>query len=280
MSRRSFTNCLSVSAIIVAVVTGPSPGAAVVGQDSRTLGSGPEVRWTGVIAPGRTVEVKGVNGSVEARPSTGSQVEVVATKTSRRSDLESVRIEIVEHADGVTFCAVYPDRDDEPNDCRPGSGGRLGARDNDVKVQFVVAVPAGVLFVGRTVNGDVSADGLKADSEAYTVNGTIHLTTTGVARAETVNGSITASMGNADWRDDVEFRTVNGSITLDLPGTLRASLEAETVNGKIDTDFPLTISGRFSPKRIRGTIGATDAKDLRELTVSTVNGSIRLRKGL
>jgi len=48
------------------------------------------------------------------------------------------------------------------------------------------------------------------------------------------------------------------------------------VNGDIETDWPLTVSGRFSQRRLHGTIGAGG----RGLSLSTVNGEIRLEKGV
>ena len=39
-------------------------------------------------------------------------------------------------------CAVYPSRNGQPNECKPGHGGRMNTRDNDVNVSFVVRVPA------------------------------------------------------------------------------------------------------------------------------------------
>ena len=274
----SYAACL----ILAAAFTGTAHPLASSSPPAqgRSLGNGAEVRWHGAVARGRTIEIKGVNGDVRTVAGMGADVEVVATKTSRRSDLESVSIDVVEHEDGVTLCAMYPDSDREPNVCAPGSKGHMNTNNNDVNVSFTVSVPAGVKFVGRTVNGDVSGEGLKADSEAYTVNGSIRLSTTGAAQAETVNGSIAASLGDANWSDNLEFRTVNGGITLDLPASVSATLRAETVNGQIDSDFPMTITGRFSPRRVRGTIGtAVNGVVTHELDVSTVNGTIRLRKG-
>ncbi len=45
--------------------------------------------------------------------------------------------------------------------------------------------------------------------------------------------SIVASLGRSNWSDGIEFRTVNGGITLDLPVGLSAEVRAETVNGSI-----------------------------------------------
>jgi DUF4097 and DUF4098 domain-containing protein YvlB len=244
---------------------------------SQTQTSGQDFTWHGRLAEGKTLEIKGVNGSVRATTASGTDAEVVAARRGRRNDPESVRIDVVEHAGGITICAVYPDSDGEHNTCEPGSSGHMKVNNNDVKVDFDVSVPAGVQFVGRTVNGDVSADSLKANTEAYTVNGSVRVITAGYAQAETVNGSITATLGRSNWTDTCEFRTVNGGITLDLPADLATLVRAETINGEISSDFPMTITGRFSPRRLRATIGPSDTTR-RELELETVNGSIKLRR--
>lgn len=234
-----------------------------------------EFRWHGPVTAGRVVEIKGVNGSIEAMPSSGGEVEVVAVKRARRSNPDDVRIEVVQHGDGVTICAVYPNVDgQEPNTCAPGRGGHMSTRNHDTSVEFTVRVPAGVRFTGRTVNGKVEADNMSADVEANTVNGSINVSTTGLARAHTVNGSITAVMGRADWSDELEFKTVNGGIDLSFPASLSAAVEARTVNGQISTDFPLTVQGTFGRRHLSGTIGGGG----RELRLETVNGSVQIRR--
>ena len=50
-----------------------------------------------------------MNGSIRAMAATGDQIDVTARKTSRRSDPDEVKIEVVPSEDGVTICAVYPD---------------------------------------------------------------------------------------------------------------------------------------------------------------------------
>ena len=234
-----------------------------------------EFRWDGRLAAGRTLEIKGVNGSIQATAGPGDRVEVVATRRGRRNDPEAVRIETVEHAGGITVCAVYPSADAaKPNECAPGEGGRMNVRNNDVNVEFQVKVPAGVKLRARTVNGAVEATGLTADADAETVNGSVKLETTGVARAETVNGSVNVAMGRADWSDDLAFKTVNGSIRVTLPSNAGASVDAEVVNGSIQSDFPVS-GGRAAKRRLTGTIGAGG----RNLSLETVNGSIHIAQG-
>src|SRR5881398_1907714 len=214
------------------------PAVATLALVPRAAGAQGEFHWKGKVAPGKSIEIKGVNGDVRAVAGSGD-VEVTAVKHARRSDPDEVKIEVVPHEDGVTICAVYPSDGRRENSCDAGEGGHMNVHDNDVTVDFTVRVPAGVRFVGQTVNGEVAA-----------------------------------SLGRATWSDALEFRTVNGGITLDLPAGLSTEVRATTVNGDIQTDFPLMVTGRLGPRRLHGTIGSGG----RRLALETVNGSIRLRK--
>src|SRR2546422_9915971 len=249
------------------------PAVAALALVPRAVTAQGEFHWKGKIAPGKAIEIKGVNGDVRAVAGSGD-VEVTAVKHARRSDPDDVKIEVVQHEDGVTICAVYPSDGRRENSCDAGDSGHMNVRDNDVTVDFSLRVPAGVRFVGKTVNGEVAAADLSGDVEANTVNGSIRISTSGSAEAQTVNGSIEASFGRATWSDALEFRTVNGAITLNLPTGLSTEVRASTVNGDIQTDFPMMVTGRVGPRTLRGTIGSGG----RRLALETVNGSIRLRK--
>jgi hypothetical protein len=244
-----------------------------VDSDQKGQGASAEFQWSGALGAGRTIEIKGINGAIEAAPASGSQVEVVAHKYGRRDDPASVEIKVVPHEGGVTICALYPSGGN-PNECAPGDRGRLNNKDNDVTVDFTVKVPADVRFAAKTVNGSVTAQELGSDVEATTVNGGIKLSTEGRAQAETVNGSVRARLGRADGSEPLAFRTVNGSLRVELPEGASADVDIATVNGSITTDFPLTIQGKWGPRKARGSIGGGG----RALSLETVNGSIELRK--
>src|SRR5215207_5970431 len=188
---------------------------------------GTEFRLREPLAAGRTLEVRGVNGAVSAEPASGAEFEVVAVKRSRRSDPDEVRVEVVRHAGGVLICALYPNPGGEPNTCELNNS-RSHVRDNDTTVNFTVRVPAGVNFHGRTVNGKVEAERLGADVDVKTVNGSINVSTTGLARAQTVNGEITSDFP----------MTVTGAFSRRrLSGTIGGGggrqLVLETVNGGV-----------------------------------------------
>ena len=243
---------------------------------SATAGSAQtsDFQWHGAIGSGHSIEIKGINGDIRAEPSGSNDVEVTAVKRANRDDPESVQIQVVPNGGDVTICAVYPSKDSsQPNVCQPGNGGRMNTQNSDVQVQFTVHVPAGVAFIGKTVNGGVDASQLNGNVELNTVNGSVTFSTTGEARAKTVNGSIRGQMGQANWTGTLQISTVNGGITLSLPGDLNSEVKISTVNGDIQSEFPVTMTGLISRRKLEGTIGAGG----RVLALDTVNGSVALK---
>ena len=231
---------------------------------------GDQWSWHGRLAPGKTLQIRGVNGSITAEPGTGDQVVVTAEKHGRRSDPDEVRIEVVQDGDGVTICSVYPG---SRNRCGTDDDYHMSTHDNDVEVRFHAQVPPGVRFVGDNVNGDVEANDMAGPVKASTVNGSVRLATSaGDASGNSVNGSITATV-RGQGQDPLRFHTVNGSVTVSLAKQLDADFEAETVNGSIESEFPITVTGRLTPRHLSGRIGQGG----RALKLGTVNGSIHIR---
>jgi len=269
-------------AAVAALTLGLAVGGALAGPAVEAVpaawsarGGTEDFQWSWRLAPGKTIEIAGTNGEVHAVGTSGDKVEVTARKHANRSDPDKVTIEVLEHEGGITLCVRYPDVSGHHNECAPNGRSHMTTRNNDTQVDFELRVPAGVRFVGRTVNGDVEGRDLVADAEAHTVNGSIVLETRGRAEATTVNGSVRARLGRLDRNGSVEFTTVNGSITLELPENFDADVSARNVNGGIQTDFPITIEGSaFGRHRLNGTIGQGGPR----LELSTVNGSIRLKR--
>lgn len=239
---------------------------------------GQDFRWSGSLAAGRTIEVRGVNGSISATPASGNTIEVTARKRAGQGgDPSNVEVRVDEDGSGVVICAVYLDRT-AGEGCNGNNRRRDRDADNDnsdnVSVHFLVRVPASIKFEGRMVNGDVSATGLVADAEVSTVNGNVEVSTRGVAEASSVNGNVEATMGSSDWTGPLEFSSVNGEVTVTLPANADADVRASTVNGDIETDFPLTVTGRFGPRNMRGTIGSGGPV----IEMSSVNGRVALKR--
>ena len=231
LSARTTTPLIAALVLAFPLASAPAGGGA-------QAQSGNTFEWRGTVLQGNMLEIKGVNGDVRAEVASGGQAEVVATKSSRRSDIASVRIEVVEHGGGVTLCAVYPDTEQPSQRMRPRRRRTHEVRDNDVKVSFVVRVPPGARFVGKTVNGDVTTASLSGPVSLRTVNGSVEFSTSGSGDASTVNGEIRAALGSAIWEGRLEFSTVNGGISLELPQDLQTDVRARTVNGIDQHRFP------------------------------------------
>ncbi len=249
---------------------GPNPFAV---SNERDIAQN-DFAWQGQILAGRALEINGIFGNIRSEATSGSQVEVVASKHARRSNPNEVQIRVLKHEGGVTICAVYPRGEPgEPNECQPG-GGNSHTHNNDVRVDFTVRVPSGVRLVARTVDGDVDAASLHGEVEATSVLGNIRISTAGYARAKTVTGSITASLGNANWPGQIEFETITGEISLKLPADLNTEVHAESTTGNISTDFPLTVQGSLTRKAMNGIIGSGG----RKLLLKTISGPIKLMR--
>jgi len=194
------------------------------------FGRGIENRWTTQLAAGQTIEIKNINGSIRAEPALGEDVEIIALQKG------DAQVSIVQHVGGV-----------------------LVRNGDNVQVDFLVRVPKHIRLIARTINGAVDAKQLDSQTEAHTVNGDIHLSTTGSATAETTNGSIEAALG--EIANGAQFRTVNGRISLHLPCG-PATVRAHTVHGNIASAIPRPKHASHAP----------------ELRVTTVNGPIELNQ--
>jgi len=235
-----------------------------------------EFEWRGHLAQGRQIEIKGVLGNIRAVAAIGADVVVSATGIGPPDEVDAVTIDVRLHDNGVTICAVYPDVPGRPaNTCEPGDDGNMsvdGGVNDRVEVSFVVEVPAGVTFVGRTMTGDVVARELESDAYLRTLTGDVEVSTAGMAEARTLWGSVVASIGLPDWGRDLEFSAMNGDVDVTIPATTNAEVHATTQFGRIDSEFSLR---RVLPGDLRGTIGSGGPT----LHLSTMSGDIILRSG-
>ena len=239
--------------------------------------SSDDFTWQGRVPAGEWLQVRNINGQISVDRATGDQVEVVATKRWRKGNPADVRIETTRFGSGnqsALVCAIWDAQttcDERGYHNQP----RRWNNDNDVSVDFIVKLPAGVRAELTSVNGTIRVVGASAEIIAETVNGGIDAATSvGPIRAETVNGDITVRMDALRGSEDLEFETVNGDVTAILPANFQGDVELETVNGRLYTDFPITVQGRFDPRHMRATIGSSE----RSLKLATVNGNVRLEK--
>jgi hypothetical protein len=295
---------VTASMAVVAVFTLPRDGrseaaplaAAQTAPAAERTATQEDFRWSGRIARGDEIAIRGLMGDVRAEVASGNQVEVIGRRVGR--DADQVRIEVVETDDGITICTLYPvrerrrDGDDgrrsrRNNDggpCRNGNSGQVEI--DDARIDFVVRVPAGVRLAASTVEGDIEATGLRSAVDAASVSGNVRVSTTESARAATVSGNVDATFGRTDG-EEMEFASVSGDVIVRLAGDVGAEVSANTLSGTIQSDYGLRIRGGRDDEdgdggfniqigqQASGTIGRGGP----ELSLNTVSGNIRVLRG-
>jgi hypothetical protein len=274
-------------AALAVMLAAPALGAQqAYGRDSDTW------RWDGRVDTGHWMNVFNINGTVEFAPSPDNMVHLVAEKRSNGREMDDIHYEVVQSGGNVTICAIWN------NSSRCEDGGLESFHnnrnnENHSNVKITVSVPKSVKVGAHSVNGGVSVRDVGAEVRATTVNGGVIVrnatgpvrantvngginvnTANGPVTAETVNGNVDARMVSLQGDDDMNFKTVNGSVAIWVPARFDANFRFDTVHGGIDSDFPMTLSGRWGPRHASGTIG-NGGRDVR---ASSVNGSIELRK--
>lgn len=269
------------------VLAAPLAGAQQqYGRDSNVW------RWDGRVDAGHWMHIFNINGQVDFVPSSDNNVHVLAEKRSNGREMDDIHYEVVQSGGNVTICAIWNDNS------RCEDGDMESARHSDhnethSSVRFTVQVPKSVRVGAHSVNGGVSVRDVGQEVRANTVNGGVVVrnalgpvrattvnggvdvnTSAGPVTATTVNGNVDARMSSLSGDDDMDFKTVNGSVAIYVPARFDANFRFDTVHGGIDSDFPMTLSGKWGPRHASGTIG-NGGRDLR---ASSVNGSIELRR--
>ena len=240
--------------------------------------------WSQRMGAGQVLEVKGIVGNIHAVLASGDQAEVVARKRGRRGDFEEVAIEVEEVDDGFVICAVYGSWNHGEGHCLPNRRDGDQERDRhrnvdlDVEVDFEVRVPAGIEFQGNMVSGGIQVEDLRSQVDVSTVAGDIFVSSSEMVWANSVAGDIEVEMGRFDW-EDLEFSTVSGDITLWLPEDFGADIDFNSLSGDLDTDFDLTVRSQRNRRWIGTDIEGTIGGGGRDLSINTVSGDVKLRRG-
>ena len=280
-------NRATLGAAIALMIAAPALGAQQqYGRDSDVW------RWDGRVDAGKWMHVFNVNGSVDFALSSDNMVHLVAEKRTYRGEADDIHYEVVQEGGNVTICAIWNNN----SRCEDGDVESVRHRENNenhTSVKITIRVPRSVRVGAHSVNGGVSVREVGAEVRANTVNGGVVVrntsgpvhantvnggvdvnTSVGPVSAETVNGNVDARMATLQGDDDMDFKTVNGSVSIYVPAQFDGRFRFDTVHGGISSDFPLTISGKWGPRHASGTIGSGG----RDVRASSVNGSIELRR--
>jgi hypothetical protein len=223
------------------------------------------------VAKGGRFEIVNENGEIQVKGTTGDEVKVTAHRqVSAGSDAEAEqRLKNVTMREEVTGDRVFIE-------ARSGSGEGFGFR-RGLGIRWEVEVPAGLTLSVRTMNGTVRLDDVDGRITAATTNGNVSGTASGAVQGSSVNGSVAMTLDAVTG--DVQLRTVNGAIRLEIPPTVDVDLDATTVNGGVSVDDRLGLAdvsanrSSFGPTTsIRGRMNKGGPR----VTLQTTNGGVRV----
>jgi beta-lactamase regulating signal transducer with metallopeptidase domain len=229
--------------------------------------------WKGRVPAGKWVEIVVEYGEIRAELASGSEVEVYARQ--KNGDAKAVRIDRAQGTSGMTFCAMSSRMQPGAKMCAVDQMGRLNAQLRDIRVDWVVKVPVGVGIAAHTGRGNIAAEGLRSYVWGTSTRGDIAITTTDLAEASTGAGSISAEFGRRTWKQNLEFLTESGDVTVVAPSDAGMVIEGWTKSGVLESEFPGRIRPFESGQRMFTTIGRGGGA----LTLQSGKGKVVLKRG-
>src|SRR6266852_6397571 len=125
-------------------------------------------------------------------------------------------------------------------------------------------------------DGSVEADSVSGNLSIQTGDGHVNIE----GRFDSLNiktgdGSVSArAKGGSRVQSGWNIRTGDGSVDLEIPGDLKANIDASTHDGHISLGIPVTVEGSFSSSKVNGKMNGGG----QPIIVRTGDGSIHLNK--
>lgn len=247
--------------------------------------------WTETYAVGGTAPLLYVNniwGSVQVRP--GSAGEIRVSIDEFRSAATPERL-----ARSRTVLPLRMDAD------TAGVSIEVGNRENDwnfhnrcikcrVDYQFVIEVPPdSIVDVSTVMDGKVDVSGVAGPVSASNVNGPVRVSDiAGCEKVHSVNGPIRLGFKSAPAAS-CDIETINGDITMVIPGNSSVDLLLDLFNGKVDSEFglesfmpPATVEqvsdGGRTLYRVQQQAGLRIGAGGPVFSISSMNGDVRVKR--
>lgn len=180
--------------------------------------------------------------------------------------------------------------EEDDNTVEVSTGWRGGSNPMDLTIQ----VPVNTSMKLHTMNeGDIEVEGITGDLEVSNLDGNVTLKDiSGSAVVDALNGRIHVSFLKINSEKPMSFSSMNGTIDVTFPPSLKASLQLKNNMGDIYTDFDVAMEKTAtkveeSPKGKKGKFRVTFDKSMRgtingggpEYKFNNFNGDIYIRKG-
>lgn len=266
----------------IALLAGSAAAAAITDQKTWS-------KTYPVTAAAPRLVIDNVWGNVRVR--TGTAREIAVTVDEKRSapneelfelSKQTIYLDVQADAGGVAMVVGKPDDTMRPRINR--------CRECRVDYQFEVTVPPGTqIDVSTVTDGSIDVAGAGGPVSASNVNGPVAVTDLqDCAQIESINGSVDVSFTRAPSRD-CSIKTVNGDITLTVPGGTGLDAALSMMQGKVVSELdlePLALPAKVEQKKQDGRFvyhveqaaGIRLGKGGPTFSIESLNGDLRIRK--
>lgn len=242
-----------------------------------------------VTAAAPRLVIDNIWGNVRVR--TGTAREIAVTVDEKRSapneelfelSKQTIYLDVQADAGGVAMVVGKPDDMMRPRINR--------CRECRVDYQFEVTVPPGTLIdVSTVTDGSIDVAGAGGPVSASNVNGPVAVTNLqDCAQIESINGAVDVSFVRAPSRD-CSIKTINGDITLTVPGGAGFDAALSMMQGKVMSELdlePLALPAKVERKNADGRFvyhieqaaGIRLGKGGPTFSIESLNGDLRIRK--
>jgi hypothetical protein len=163
-------------------------------------------------------------------------------------------------------------------------------------VNFTIEVPRRTNLKLSLVNGQaIAVDGVEGDIEANNVNGpsTTLTNVSGSVVVHATNGKVVATIARVAAQKAMAFTSLNGSVDVTLPASVKANVKLRSDQGDVFTDFDIQLTaskeapvvkdtrqsnGRYRIEVDRSLYGTINGGGP-EFELRSFNGNVYLRRG-
>lgn len=227
------------------------------------------------VKAGAKFSLENTNGRITVRSWDQPKIRVRGEKRVESRDADTakkafaaLKIEPVLSSTGLSITTHYP---------RTSSDGFfdwLAGTNVSMSVTYEVTVPRAVNVDVDNTNGSIDISDVRGSARVSNTNGHIELLRcSGDVDAETTNGHIKAELAEVTPNKALRLETTNGRISVSVPRSINARLDASTTNGRINSDLPVTTVGEVRRTSLRGAINSGGP----EMRLRTTNGSIDIQ---
>lgn len=222
-----------------------------------------ETRQTYQLAPGATVDISSINGSVRIETSETTTAEVQIERTGANSEALSRRKITVEASSNNL--RIHGEKGDV------GFFARFFGSSPSEKL--TLKLPRKISLNTNGVNGTVVVGEIEGAVEVRGVNGRVQIAGASGAEFKGVNGNILVGLTQIGDKG-VNLNGINGNVELQLGNAINADFDANGMNGRVVSEISEVTVDKAKHGRYYARIGNGGS----QITAKGINGNIRLTR--